>query len=422
MADRVTDVIDRITAVEGASYLQRTLDVVLRTAASTGERYFETLVTTLVDEIGCSYASVAELDPAGRHLQTVALATADGLQPNVRYAVAGTPCEVVLNGGTRHYRRDVAERFPEDRELVELGATCYLGVRLLDEFGAPIGVLAVLDRDELAHPVHSETVLEVAAARCSAELVRRRAEERLRQRTQLESIGRVASGVLHDFNNLFTAMLGNVELGLMRVGDNERVRDNLEQIRQAVDAARQLSEQVQTSTGKRPLRRENMDLQALVHSATTMLRPRLERVGPFALEFVDAPEPVALSADATQLRQVVWNLVLNAAEATVERHPEGGGRVVVQVGRWQSNAPMAVSNSPQLLPAGDYACFTVEDDGDGIEDPARAFEPFVSHKARGHGLGLAVVHAVVERHGGGVVVERCADAGARVTVYLPIKD
>lgn len=422
MADRVTDVIDRITAVEGASYLQRTLDVVLATSACTGEAYFETLVTTLVRETGCAFAFVAELGSGGERLHTVAFATDLGLRPNVEYMVQGTPCELVLRSGLQHFRRDVAELFPDDAALREMGVTCYLGVRLVDEHGRPVGVLAVLDRTELEHAVHSETVLEIAGARCGAELVRRRAEHRLRRQTQLESLGRIAGGVIHDFNNLFTAILGNVELGLMRVGDNDRVRDNLGQIREAVDAARALSEQVLSSTGKRPLRREAVDLDELVAEATRLLEGRLERVGDFVLDVAPGLTPVLVSGDRAQLRQVVWNLVLNAAEATVERHPSGGGSVLLSTGNAVFEAPFDELTGDAPLPPGRYVVLTVEDDGDGIEDPARVFEPFFTNKARGHGLGLAVVDAVVRRHGGGITIERRSCGGARVTVYLPATD
>jgi PAS domain S-box-containing protein len=232
---------------------------------------------------------------------------------------------------------------------------------------------------------------------------RERREEAQARAQRIESLAVLAGGIAHDFNNLLTGILGNLSLLLE---DDPPRADRTEMLGEAAAAARRaqaLTRQLLTfARGGAPMK-ALLDLGPLVREGALFASR-----GTAATCQVDVPEGLwAMEADAGQLGQVVQNLVLNALEARTD------GEVTVSLGN--------VRREPPAVPSGPCVRLRVTDQGPGI--PAdrldRIFDPFYSTKLRGSGLGLAVTHSIVARHGGQVEVRSAPGQGTTFDVYLP---
>ncbi|GAB4261973.1 MAG: hypothetical protein Kow0092_11910 [Deferrisomatales bacterium] len=228
---------------------------------------------------------------------------------------------------------------------------------------------------------------------------RRALERRLQQAQKLESVGRLAAGVAHDFNNVLASIVPSVELLRRRVNDPKAVA-SLDTIEQAADRASAVVRQLLTFSRSGEFQPAPVDLNAAVEGALELLRPGLEAA---RIHWVPGAEVPAVSGDETQIQQMVLNLVLNAVDAM-----DGRGEVRVET------APAR---------GGRAALLVVEDAGPGIPShlAEKVFDPFFTTKepGKGTGLGLSIVYGIVERHGGSVQLERSRRGGARFRVELP---
>jgi CheY-like chemotaxis protein/two-component sensor histidine kinase len=222
---------------------------------------------------------------------------------------------------------------------------------------------------------------------------------KLQEAQRLESLGLLAGGVAHDFNNLLVGILGNAELALARAPRDAVLRDRLEELRAASLRAAELAQQILAYSGRGPLLVAPVELGALANETLALLRASLP---PHAHVRVDAQPGAVVEGDATQLRQVLMNLVRNAADAL----EPSGGDVVVELAREPGDAGVRLS---------------VRDTGCGMDAATRAriFDPFFTTRTSGRGLGLAVVHGIVRAHGGEIEVESEPGRGTRMTVRLP---
>ncbi len=232
----------------------------------------------------------------------------------------------------------------------------------------------------------------------------RKAEERLRQAQKMEAIGLLAGGIAHDFNNLLSPILGYTELALLRLPDDHPARQGLGKVLAAANRAKDLVRQIltfsrQETSEKRPLRLEPLvreTVQFLLSSipASVELRTDLD------------PEAGPVLCDPTEIQQILMNLCTNAYQAV---GPDGG---VIEI--------------RLAHPGGGPVVLSVSDDGQGIAPDVidRIFEPYFSTKPQGEGtgLGLALVHGIVENHGGRIEVGSELGRGTTVTVYLPAAD
>lgn len=240
----------------------------------------------------------------------------------------------------------------------------------------------------------------------------RRFEEQMWQTQKLESLGVLAGGIAHDFNNLLVGVLANADLA-KSTHDSEQRAQLLNEVIASARRAAELSNQMLAYSGKAALTRERIDLTQLVRDLKPMIaavaskraRPRYEL----------APRLI-VEGDATQLRQVVFNLILNAAEALGDK----AGIVQVHLRREMRDE----IESPFLdepLPAGEYVCIEVTDDGCGMSDEtlARMFDPFFTTKFTGRGLGLASVLGIVRGHRGALEVETELGVGTTCRALFP---
>jgi PAS domain S-box-containing protein len=239
-----------------------------------------------------------------------------------------------------------------------------------------------------------------------------RSEARLRQGQRLEAMGRLSAGVAHDFNNLLTVIIGHSELLLLRTSGSDPVRRELELIRNTGRQAGTLTGQLLAFSRGQVLRREALDLNAVVTGMKPLTRRLVgEHITPV---FEPDPEVGLVHADRAQIEQILLNLLVNARDAMPK-----GGRVIIRTANVDLDPDFARRN-PGARP-GSYVAFSVTDEGVGIEPAvqARLFEPFFTTKGnKGTGLGLATVFGIVKQHEGYITVESTPGHGSRFTVYL----
>ncbi|MDB6166788.1 MAG: hypothetical protein JWQ83_1928, partial [Lacunisphaera sp.] len=240
-------------------------------------------------------------------------------------------------------------------------------------------------------------------------------EEQFRQTQKMEAIGTLAGGIAHDFNNILAAINGYAELSRMSLKGNPEVREYLGAVLQASSRAAGLVRQILTFSRQQPLKRLPVQLRPVVEETFKLLRATI----PSTIEFdlvLAADAPVVL-ADTTQIHQILMNLGTNAWHAM----QDGPGRLAVRLERFAVDAELAAT-APRLRP-GVYARLSVSDSGNGMDAATlrRIFEPFFTTKAPGEGtgLGLAVVHGIMDSHDGAVTVSSHPGAGTVFRLYFP---
>ncbi|MDJ0836239.1 MAG: response regulator [Acidobacteriota bacterium] len=241
-------------------------------------------------------------------------------------------------------------------------------------------------------------------------------ERRIQSAQKLESLGIMAGGIAHDFNNLLMGVLGNADLALLHSNPTAVVRENLQDIRQAARRAAELCKQMLAFSGKGRFVVEIIDLSQLIEEMAHLLQ--VSALGGTTLEYQLARGLPPIDGDVGQIRQVVMNLVTNAAEA-MNSH-KGEIKIVTSVGEYETSD----LHEPYLdkeLPSGTYVTCDVIDNGMGMKEETRekVFDPFFTTKFTGRGLGMAAVLGIIRGHQGAVKIYSEPDKGTTVRFFLP---
>lgn len=262
---------------------------------------------------------------------------------------------------------------------------------------------------------HLIASLHDMTGRKQAEEAKAALETQLRQAQKLDALGQLAGGIAHDFNNILTGIIAYSELAAMDAERPLEVRKHLATVRKAADRATELVRQILTFSRKHTRERVPLELGPVVKEALKLLRSSLPKTLTFVTR-IEANTPRVLG-DSTQLHQVVMNLCTNAAQAM--RRSPGTLSVILERTQWTAGDGAL----PAGLQPGCYARLSVSDTGEGMDEAtlARIFEPFFTTKAPGEGtgLGLSVVHGIVEDHDGAIFVRSRVGAGTTFEVYLP---
>jgi PAS domain S-box-containing protein len=252
--------------------------------------------------------------------------------------------------------------------------------------------------------------------RRQAEEERRRIENRMQHAQKLESLGVLAGGIAHDFNNLLVAILGHTELALLQLAPGAPVHGHLQEIETASHRAADLCKHMLAFSGKGHFVVEALDLSVIVREMAQMLTVAISKKA--IVQYNLAPDLPAIQADATQLRQVVMNLITNASEAI------GDQPGVIRVATGTTRCDRAYLQELALaegLAEGLYVYLEVSDTGCGMDEATRAriFDPFFSTKFTGRGLGLAAVLGIVRGHKGAIKVYSEVGRGTIFNLLFP---
>ena len=518
--------------------------VAMGVSAATGEAVFQAIVRYLALSLNADFAFVSRAArPDSRSLDTLALYHAGRLLPNMRYELAGTPCQEVFGKQFHFVEQGARERYPTSEALRLLRIDSYAGYPLFASDGRPLGLISVGHGQPLPERSRVEALLRIFSVRAAAELQRLDAEtsyrsifessvdaifvhdldsgalvdvnpsacalygysyeemlaqgveafsvgyppysaadvqrwlglareqgpqrfewlrrhrdgslhwdevclerasiagierilaftrditerkqaeqqraeleQQLRQAQRMEAIGHLTGGIAHDFNNLLTGMLGYTRMAedLAEKRHDAQLGHYLARVRHSAQKARDLIQQMLIFSRGSHGQPQALELARLIGEFRPLLQSTLPAGIEVDLQLAGGLPPVLF--DPVQLEQVLINLCINARDAM-----QGAGRLAIRLER--GGSVRGVCASCQQSVAGDYLLLRVEDDGPGIAEwvQRQMFEPFFTTKApgRGSGMGLSMVHGIVHKHGGHLLLHSEAGRGACFQVLLP---
>ncbi len=270
--------------------------------------------------------------------------------------------------------------------------------------------LRVQERTAELARVNEELQLEIAE--------RERAEEQFRQAQKMEAVGTLAGGIAHDFNNMLAAIAINADMALHGLSGESSIRKNLESILKAGQHGRDLVRQMLLFSRKSGKTTEVFSLSSLIKETYKLLRASIPTT--IGMKLVLEEESDLVSADRSQIRQVIMNLCTNAEHAM--RGTMGNLGISLQKITFGSDDPLPYAE----MSPGDYLVLSVKDTGCGMDQEVRRriFEPFFTTKMAGEGtgLGLPVVYGIVKSHKGGITVATEPGKGSVFEVFLPRAD
>ncbi|HSH96574.1 MAG TPA: PAS domain S-box protein, partial [Roseimicrobium sp.] len=283
----------------------------------------------------------------------------------------------------------------------------------------PVSALLIAHRSDEGLLEYYSMVFRDLSDQRKIELQRQEIERKLQETQKLESLGVLAGGIAHDFNNLLTGILGNASLARLQMDEGSGIDPYLDQIEKASLRAADLCKQMLAYSGKGRFIVQRIQLTDLVEDTTPLLHLSISKKAVLKFHLVrDLPPTLA---DATQIRQILMNLVINASEAIGDR----SGVISISTGVMRADTSyLADTHLSPNLPQGDYVFLEVSDNGCGMsaETRARIFDPFFTTKFTGRGLGLAAVLGIVRGHQGALKVFSEPGKGTTFKMLLPCAD
>ena len=394
-------------------------NLVAGTAAVTGEDFFPALAKHIAEALHVKYALVTEL--VGDQLHALAFWAHGAIQPPINYFPAYTPCEIALRNGEFICESMVQQLFPEDLDLITMQAHSYMGISLKDANGEAIGNLCILDTQPLQDTKRIGNILQVFAARASAELQRKFANEALFQlnqslenrvierTSQLEAVNKELESFSYSISHDLRAPLRAID-GFSKIlqhdyadrldaeGDRylKIVRDNAKRMGELIDDLLNLSRM-----NRREITRRSVIFNDLIKK---ILRDSESVIGDRQIEFVIADLPKC-EADSSLLTQVWINLISNAIKYTSKTE-----NARIEIG-------CQVINSKNT--------YFIRDNGAGfdMQYADKLFGVFqrmhLERDFEGTGIGLAIVQRIVQRHGGQIWAEAAVNQGATFFFTIP---
>jgi signal transduction histidine kinase len=252
-----------------------------------------------------------------------------------------------------------------------------------------------------------------------AETQRRALDHRLMEQQRVESLSLLAGGLAHDFRSLLQGIIGNAELIALRSPADPLLQESVTAIGGAAERASELVTRMQDYAGQRPRQAEDVDLSALTLDMVTLLQRSTARHSRLVLDL--PPGAVHAIGDPTQLRQILLNLINNAAEAVKDN-----GTITVKLssatGKSSELSTANFDNAAARRPGADtFAVLDITDTGPGIDSKTlhRVFDPYFSTKAPGRGLGLSAVLGIVRGHAGAIRIQSEVGVGTSFRIWIP---
>lgn len=278
-------------------------------------------------------------------------------------------------------------------------------------------------KDELEHRVQERTqdlmetteqLTREVKERQRTEATLKEREEQLRQAQKMETIGSLAGGVAHDFNNQLSIIQGYMDMALEEVSKDFRIHQCLSQATKAVNKSTALIDQLLIFSSNQPMDKRTLEMNHHIIDLQKMMSRLLSEDIEVDLDLQD--DLWGVEADPANIDQVIFNLFVNARDAMPE-----GGILSIKTRNIEIDEPFCLQ-SPEAR-EGDFIQLVISDTGIGMKESirAQAFKPFFSTKApgKGTGLGLSVVYGIVQAHEGWITVESKPSVGSRFSIYLP---
>ena len=241
------------------------------------------------------------------------------------------------------------------------------------------------------------------------------AQEAVLSRQKLESVGLLAAGIAHDFGNLMAGVISCADLALSEVADGSAASEEVQKIQAIAGRASEIVRQLLVYSGQETASHETLLFSRLIEEMAELLKVSIpKRV---TLKVSCEKDLPSIFGSASQIRQVVMNLIINATEAIGEHN----GTITVTASRVTGGKELAPGSAMELS-AGDYVRLEVSDTGCGMSEQQRmrVFDPFFTTKSTGRGLGLAVVQGIVCGHNGAISVSSVPGEGTTFQVFLPV--
>ena len=242
----------------------------------------------------------------------------------------------------------------------------------------------------------------------------RQLEEQLLQAQKMESIGILAGGVAHDFNNILPGIMGYADLLSLQIPDDPKAQPDLSQIQELAERAAKLTEQLLFFSRQQSMDQKFLDLNAVVESTVSLLRPIIG--ADIELNLMPDPDLGTIRADEGQIGQVLMNLTTNARDAMPT-----GGTLTIETSNIRLDREYA--NTLNDVEPGAYILWKITDTGTGMDAATQEhiFDPFFTTKevGKGTGLGLSTIHGIVKNHGGHIEVESEPEKGTTFKIYWP---
>ncbi|MBZ5705196.1 MAG: PAS domain S-box protein [Acidobacteriia bacterium] len=245
--------------------------------------------------------------------------------------------------------------------------------------------------------------------------MRKRVEDELRQAQKMEALGQLAGGIAHEFNNYLSIILGYSDLLETKAGENETLRREVAEIKNATQKAASLTRQLLAFSRKQVVESRALDLNAAIWETHKLLR----RLIPANVDLIPVlhPDLGRVKGDPAQIQQILINLVINARDSMPQ-----GGKVTIETSEVELDEEFASRHS-EVQP-GKYIMLSVGDTGQGMDadTASHIFEPFFTTKTQGKGtgLGLSTIYGIVKQSGGHVTVASVLGRGTTLRVYLPV--
>ena len=330
-----------------------------------------------------------------------------------------TPVGFVLAQGrpvnVPDYRTE--QRFVVPPSYLDAGLVSALAVPLADR-GRIIGALTVRSREPRRFGDDEARFLESLSNLLATSLQRAQTEEALNHAQRLESVGQLTGGIAHDFNNLLTVIQGNLQVleELPSLAEDDRAQQLVAAATRASRRGAELTSKLLAFSRRQVLQPSAVDVNALLHSLSDMLRRTLDQH--IRIE-VDAPPCPPCLADAGQLESALLNIAINARDAM----PGGGGLRFHAQPCLTLPANVHGGPDPDEARGASFVAISISDTGTGMSEDVkeRAFEPFFTTKevGRGTGLGLSTVYGFVKQSKGAISIDSTLGTGTTVTLYIP---